>query len=182
MMAVGGRRVGEINSRNAPHGRGIRNGRTEAKMSPLITADARLIVESAKLSFVATTCEDGSPNLSPKGSVRVLDDSHIVFMDIASPQTVKNLRGDPRIEICTIDFIRRRGYRFKGVASFCEPGDPTYEWVHEWLLGLHGPGYPANVVVSVAVEQVRPVESPAYTFGGAQEADLMKSWAQAYGI
>jgi uncharacterized protein len=44
----------------------------------LIDADMRLIVDSAKLSFVATVCPDGSPHVSPKGSVRVYDDEHLV--------------------------------------------------------------------------------------------------------
>ncbi|MFJ9761803.1 pyridoxamine 5'-phosphate oxidase family protein [Streptomyces sp. NPDC101149] len=45
----------------------------------------RQIVTSAELAFVATVCEDGSPNLSPKGSVRVYDDDHLVFMNMACP-------------------------------------------------------------------------------------------------
>ena len=59
----------------------------------------RDIVDSAKLAFVATVNLDGSPNLSPKASVRVYDDNHVAFMDIASPGTIANLSVNPRIEI-----------------------------------------------------------------------------------
>ncbi|MEA5453717.1 pyridoxamine 5'-phosphate oxidase family protein [Sinomonas sp. JGH33] len=88
----------------------------------------RDIIASAKLAFVATVCEDGSPNLSPKGSLRAYDDDHLVFMDIASPTTVANLRRTPQLEVNVIDFILRRGYRFKGVAEIRSAGDPAYEW------------------------------------------------------
>jgi predicted pyridoxine 5'-phosphate oxidase superfamily flavin-nucleotide-binding protein len=37
----------------------------------MIDADMRLIVAAAKITSVATVRPDGSPNLSPKGSVRV---------------------------------------------------------------------------------------------------------------
>jgi uncharacterized protein len=151
-------------------------------MPESLTDDMRMIVESSKLSFCATVCADGSPNLSPKGSVRVYDDSHLAFMDIASPNTVENLRRDPRVEINTIDFIRRRGYRFKGTARFCEPGHPVYEWLHSWLLDLHGPGYPANVAVLVEVDRALPVLSPAYMFGDAKESEMMDSWSKVYGL
>jgi len=57
---------------------------------PVITEDMRAIVESAGLGFAATTCHDGSPNLSPKGSIRVHDDRHLVFANIASPGTIAN--------------------------------------------------------------------------------------------
>ncbi|MEV0144671.1 MULTISPECIES: pyridoxamine 5'-phosphate oxidase family protein [unclassified Nonomuraea] len=145
-----------------------------------IDDDMRLIVDSARLSFVATVCPDGSPNLSPKGSMRVYDDEHIAFMDIASPSTVANLERDPRIEINSIDFFRRRGYRFKGTAEFHDPGDPVYEWLHLWLLNLNGPGYPAHRAILVHVESALPILSPAYTFGGAGEDDLRQAWARTY--
>lgn len=149
---------------------------------PTISDDMKAIVESAKLCFAATICEDGSPNLSPKGSLRVWDDEHLVFMDIASPNTVANLKRDPRIEINVIDFVKRRGYRFKGVAELPDNDDPAYIWVRDWLLDLHGPAYPANQVVKVTVQRVLPVDSPAYTFGGATESELAAEWSKIYGV
>jgi predicted pyridoxine 5'-phosphate oxidase superfamily flavin-nucleotide-binding protein len=148
----------------------------------LIDNDMRQIVDSAKLSFAATVCEDGSPNLSPKGSMRVYDDDHLAFMDIASPGTIENLGRNPTIEVNSIDFLRRRGYRFKGTAQLCPPGHPVYEWLHAWLLDLHGPDYPAHRAVLIKVERVRPVVSPAYTFGHATEDELTRAWSSAYGL
>ncbi len=145
-----------------------------------INQDVRDIVESAKLCFAATICPDGSPSLSPKGSLRVWDDEHVVFMDIDSPNTIANLRRDPRMEINVIDFIKRRGYRLKGAATICEPGTEEYESVREWLLGLHGPAYPANRAVKLHVDRALPVLSPAYTFGKGNEQDIAQGWANIY--
>jgi Pyridoxamine 5'-phosphate oxidase len=80
----------------------------------VLTQDMRDILASAMLAFVATVRRDGSPSLSPKASTMPYDDDHLLFVDIASPQTIANLRNDPRIEINSVDFIRRRGYRFAG--------------------------------------------------------------------
>ncbi|MEV0183184.1 pyridoxamine 5'-phosphate oxidase family protein [Streptomyces sp. NPDC050625] len=148
----------------------------------LITTDMRDIVDSAKLSFASTVDEDGSPSLSPKGSVRVYDDQHLIFMDIDSPHTLENLRRDPRLEICSVDFIRRRGYRFKGTVELLPPGHPAYEWLNNWLLEQNGPGYPANEVVLLHVERILPVLSPAYTVKHIDEAVLSQSWAEKYGL
>jgi hypothetical protein len=41
---------------------------------------------------------DGKPNLSPKGSLKVWDDETVVFADIASPGTMRNLLTNPFIE------------------------------------------------------------------------------------
>lgn len=75
----------------------------------LISSDMRAIIDRARLSFVVTVCADGSPSLLPKASVRVLDDKRLVFMDIASPGTMADLRRDSRVEIDTVGFLRRRG-------------------------------------------------------------------------
>lgn len=147
----------------------------------MLDEDMRRIVDSAKLGFVATICADGSPNLSPKGTVRVYDDDHLVFLNQASPNTVANLRRDPRLEINVVDFLKRRGYRFKGTAELRLPGDEVFEWMHRWLLDTHGPGYPAHEAVLVTIERVLPIDSPAYTFGHAKEEDLQRSWAAIYG-
>jgi uncharacterized protein len=147
---------------------------------PIINQDMRDVIDRAMLSFAATICEDGSPNLSPKGSLRVWDDDHLLFMDIGSPNTVANLRRDPRIEINVIDVFSRRGYRFKGEAHFAPVGEPAYEWLNSWLLELNGPGYPANEAILVEVERALPILSPAYTWGGAEQEELTASWFEKY--
>jgi predicted pyridoxine 5'-phosphate oxidase superfamily flavin-nucleotide-binding protein len=65
----------------------------------VLTQDMRDILASAMLAFVATVRRDGSPSLSPKSSTIPYDDDHLLFVDIASPQTIANLRNDPRIEM-----------------------------------------------------------------------------------
>jgi hypothetical protein len=57
-----------------------------------LTEDMKRVVEEQRLAFVATVDADGTPNLSPKGTIAVLDDDHLMFADLASPHTVENLR------------------------------------------------------------------------------------------
>lgn len=96
-----------------------------------------------------------------QGSPRVYDAEHLVFMDIASPDTAVNLERDPRIEINSIDFLRHRGYRFRGTAEFREPRDVCYQWLNKRLLEIIGPGYPANRAILVDVDRGLPVLSPS---------------------
>ena len=91
----------------------------------ILTADMKRVVGEQRLGFFATVCEDGSPNLSPKGTTYVLDDDHLVFAEIRSPQTVANVRRGSAVEVNVVDpFVK--GYRFKGPAIVYEPGTPTY--------------------------------------------------------
>src|ERR1700729_1064838 len=91
-----------------------------------LDADMQSLVRRTILCFAATINGDGSPNLSPKSTLIVHDDQHLLFANIASPRTVANLRLDPRIEINCVDIFSRRGYRFTGHASVRSAGDPIY--------------------------------------------------------
>lgn len=134
------------------------------------------MVLEQRLGFVATVCPDGTPNLSPKGTTTVLDDEHLLFADIHSPNTVRNLAQNPVIELNVVDPIVRKGYRFKGRATLHSSGDP-YE---AGLRLLAERGYEASrerikTVVVVDVEIAAALVSPAYD-SGAAEADVAEIW------
>ena len=93
----------------------------------ILTEDMKRLVREQGLGFYATVCEDGSPNLSPKGTTRVWDDDHLFFADIRSPQTVANISRGSLVEINVIDPFVRKGYRFKGPAVIHAPGR-TVSW------------------------------------------------------
>ena len=68
------------------------------------------------LGFVATVNADGTPNLSPKGTLAMWDVEHLAFADIASPNTSANLEHNAAVEVNVVDPLIRRGYRFAGTA------------------------------------------------------------------
>jgi uncharacterized protein len=117
-----------------------------------------------------------------KASTIPYDDDHLLFVDMASPQTIANLRNDPRIEINSVDFLRRRGYRFAGTAQVLESGHPIYDWGRDWLLKHHGPEYPTNHVVLIKLQSAEPLMSPAYTFSGRKEEELRATYRKIYGL
>ena len=57
----------------------------------VITEEIKNFVNFQKLGYVATVSNDNTPNLSPKGTIMVLDEFHIAFANIQSPNTVENL-------------------------------------------------------------------------------------------
>ena len=149
--------------------------------------DMKDMVERLRLCFAATVSPDGKPNLSPKGSLKVIDDDTLAFADIASPNTMRNLKQNPHIEINMVDPFLRRGYRFKGVAEIVEKGQEVgsevYAEVAEELWSREGPQYPVNAVVRIRVEEALAVLSPAYMFNeGVKEDDVKRVWVERYGL
>jgi predicted pyridoxine 5'-phosphate oxidase superfamily flavin-nucleotide-binding protein len=68
-------------------------------MAAKLTADMKRVVMEQRLAFVATVCPDGTPNLSPKGTIAVWDDDHLVFADIRSPGTIANINKNPAMDV-----------------------------------------------------------------------------------
>ena len=73
-------------------------------------------ISEIKPSLVATAGKDGRPNVSAKGSLRVLDDEHLVYADIMSPQTTKNLQENPQVALVGLNPETRKGWRVWGKA------------------------------------------------------------------
>jgi predicted pyridoxine 5'-phosphate oxidase superfamily flavin-nucleotide-binding protein len=148
----------------------------------LLTEDMKRMVSHLRLCYVATVTPDGKPNLSPKGSLRVIDDDHLAFADIMSPATIRNLRSNPYIEVNMVDPFLRRGYRFKGVAEIVTDGE-TFDLVANELWEREGRQYPVNAVVHITVQTALPVRSPAYVFNkGVEEENVRKIWLERYGV
>ena len=146
-------------------------------MGILTDAMKRALTEE-RLIFVATVCPDGTPNLSPKGTVMVWDDDHILFTDLASPGTMRNLESNPAIEINTVNVFARRGYRFKGTASVYRDGDvhtAVLERMRSGPASLNGLAERVRTVALVKVEQALPLVSPGY-WGGATEGEMRRQW------
>ena len=106
---------------------------------------------SGKLAWVATAAADGTPNTTPKGSVRVIDDEHVVFADLFSLKTRANLQANPKVGITVIDPQTHKGYQIKGSAEMLESG-PLFEQMAEAL--KKSPMPPLKYVVRITVESV----------------------------
>ncbi|QUN32978.1 pyridoxamine 5'-phosphate oxidase family protein (plasmid) [Cupriavidus sp. KK10] len=149
---------------------------------PILTTDMLDVIQRAILSFVATVNDDGTPNLSPKASLFAQNDT-LFFADIASPQTIENLRRNPAISINVVDVFTRRGYRFNGMARILPTADPERTYVAEWVRQTNGPDYPVNHVVRIDVREALSLLSPAYRFGaGASEEALREVYMAKYGV
>jgi len=122
------------------------------------------IIKGTILCFAATVNQDGSPNLSPKSTLKVFDDQHLMFANIASPRTVSNLKRDSRIEINCVDIFSRRGYRFKGKGIVHSPGTQIHDDLLHEIKKEHGECIPVLDAVLIEVLEAKPVLSPAYSF------------------
>jgi uncharacterized protein len=146
-----------------------------------LSEDMKRVVEEQRLGFYATVNEDGSPNLSPKGSTFVLDDDHLFFADYRSPQTVANVRRGSLVELNVVDPLVRKGYRFKGPAEVHERGSDVYDRCVEELRAAGSTlADRARHIVVVEVREARPVVSPVYDDGSVSEEEVIRIYRERF--
>ncbi|HEY78763.1 MAG TPA: pyridoxamine 5'-phosphate oxidase family protein [Dehalococcoidia bacterium] len=88
-----------------------------------LSNEAKKIIGEFGPALIATANKAGKPNVSPKGSFRVLDDEHVIFANIASPRTMANLKENPQLTAIMLDRSSRKGCRIWGKAEILSSGD-----------------------------------------------------------
>jgi predicted pyridoxine 5'-phosphate oxidase superfamily flavin-nucleotide-binding protein len=114
-----------------------------------LSEEAKKIISEFGPALIATASKDGKPNVSPKGSFRILDDEHVVFANIASPRTLTNLKENPQLTAIVFDRSTRKGCRIWGKTEIVDSGD-----LFDTISTEYAPrGMKVKHLVMVAVEE-----------------------------
>ncbi len=115
----------------------------------VLSVEAKDLIANIHPGLIATADKTGMPNVSAKGSLRVLDDEHVMFADVNSPRTIANLKENPVAAIIVLDAATRKGVRVWGKARVHESG-PLLDQMNS---GLAARNITAKHVVVVDVEE-----------------------------
>ncbi len=116
---------------------------------PMLTDKIKETIAEVRPGIVATADKHGKPNVSAKGSVRVLDDDHLVFADISSARTIANLRENPSISVLILHPKSMRGCRIWGQAEVLDSGELFDQLSREYAER----NIKVNHVVKITVEE-----------------------------
>ena len=146
-------------------------------MMSMITQEIKDFLNLQKLGYVATVTSDGKPNISPKGTIIGWDSQTLAFADIRSPDTLKNLKDNPNIEINVIDPLLRKGFLFEGQAQIIQDGIVYDEILSHYR--QNGIKSPITSIVLVSVSTVSDVTSPLYDMGITEE-EIKSKWQKHF--
>jgi uncharacterized protein len=141
-----------------------------------LSADVQRFVRNERLGYVATISPDGSPNLSPKGSLTVWDERRLMFADVESPHTIRNLDANPKVEVNIVNPFTRKGYRFRGLGTVLRSGNDYWKAVDRYK--QEGADIRRiRAIVFIDVQEVAPLLSPVYLLG-LNEDDVRRLWEE----
>jgi len=111
--------------------------------------------------FIATVSQEGLPNVAPKRSTRVLDDSSLIFTEGTGGQTYRNLLAGSRASVAVVNREIPDGYRFVCKPEFKDSGE-AYEKAKEMSMKMSGRA-PLGVVI-LHIEEIHSLK-PGPTAG-----------------
>lgn len=97
----------------------------------ILTDHMKELIKSGRC-MVATSGKNGLPNIGPKGSVMVVDDSTLGFGELTAKQTYANLLENPTVAIAVVDYETRAGYRFVGTCRLETAGELYEKFVQRY--------------------------------------------------
>ena len=137
----------------------------------MLTPEMKDLIATFPLGFVATVCPDGTPAVSPKGTILVMDDHTITYSDIRSPGTRRNLTANPAVEVNFIDPFRRVALRAKGTAVLHAKGSDWFAAQHpRWLNAFGDLAHRIAGFVEIRLTDAKMIWTPPYDDGVTEDA------------
>ncbi|KRL57009.1 pyridoxamine 5'-phosphate oxidase family protein [Furfurilactobacillus rossiae] len=112
-----------------------------------LTSEMKDLISQA-FPFIATVDEDGNPQIGPKGTLRVMDDEHLIYNEETGRQAWHNLQANHKIAVAVHPYPGKIGLRVEGYATIYKDG-PVFEAAHQYAVDNQLPDLIAAVVISV---------------------------------
>lgn len=147
-----------------------------------LTDKHREYIERSVLCWLATASVENIPNVSPKECFTCLENS-IIVANIASPQTVKNIKHNPEVCLSFIDVFIQKGFQIKGKATIVDASHPHFSSMKKLLDAMTGGRFPFSTVTIIDPYEAKPIIAPSYIlFPETTEEQQIEDGMKTYGV
>lgn len=148
-----------------------------------LTKDITKYIDQSVLCWLATSSRDNIPNVSPKEIFTNYGDEHLIVANIASPQSVKNIKQNPNVCVSFIDILVQKGYQLKGKAEIIDSSFEDYAEMESLLKAMTGDKFPFPTITKIKIESGKKIVAPSYLlFPDTKEEDQIAGAKTRYGL
>lgn len=149
----------------------------------MLNTKVKEYIDKSVLCWLATSSTDNAPNVSPKEIFNYFDENHIIIANIASPQTVKNIKQNPNVCVSFIDVFIQKGYQIKGKGYIIDKKDESFSAMEAVLLKMTKGKFPFSTITKITVESIKPILAPRYIlYPETTEEQQIESAKKTYGV
>lgn len=148
-----------------------------------LTTEIKESINKSVLCWLATVSPDGIPNVSPKEIFSHYGKDKIIVANIASPQTVQNIKKNENISLSFIDILVQKGFQIKGKAKIVKKKNLEFSRMEKVLIKMTGGKFPFETITKITIGQVKPIIAPKYVlYPETTETEQIESAKKTYGI
>ncbi|MGB2761726.1 pyridoxamine 5'-phosphate oxidase family protein [Maribacter stanieri] len=149
----------------------------------MLTKEIEAAIDDSVLCWLATSSANNMPNVSPKEIFCYFEDDTIIVANIASPQTVKNIRANKNVCISFIDILKQKGFQLKGAAEIIEKSATDFSKMEKMLLHLTEGKFPFATITKITITSSKPIIAPKYLlYPNTTEEQQIESAKKSYGL
>lgn len=127
-----------------------------------LSDDVKHYIDQSILCWLATASINGEPNVSPKEAFCAYGDTAILIANIASPQSARNIRANPKVCLSFIDVLVQKGYQVHGYATCIGEDDPVYDELKRPLQALLCGKFPFKTIFKIDINRTKQILAPSY--------------------
>jgi len=148
----------------------------------MLSDEIRDYANRSVLCWLATGGVDG-PSVSPKEIFACYGEDRIIIANIASPQSVRNIKTEPRVCVSFVDVFSQKGWQLYGDGVLMRSGDDGFADRHAILQGMAGDAFRVASLIDVTVTKANQIIAPSYRIKkDVTETDMRESAMRTYGV
>ena len=148
-----------------------------------LTTDIKDYINRSVLCWLATVSEENVPNVSPKEIFNYYEKDKIIIANIASPQTVHNIKKNRKVCVSFIDILVQKGFQIKGEARIVQKTDFRFLEMEKSLIEMTGGNFPFSTITEITIEHAKPIIAPKYIlYPETTEIEQIDSAKKMYGF
>tara|TARA_R110002051_G_scaffold4683_7_gene26032 strand:+ start:32798 stop:33250 length:453 start_codon:yes stop_codon:yes gene_type:complete len=148
-----------------------------------LTAEIKDSINTSVLCWLATSSAENVPNVSPKEIFSYFENDSIIVANIASPQTVRNIKQNKNVCISCIDILKQKGFQLKGTAEIIEKSSSEFSKMENVLNTMTEDKFLFATITKIKVNDTKPIIAPKYLlYPDTTEAEQVESAKKAYGV
>ncbi|MBQ4836592.1 pyridoxamine 5'-phosphate oxidase family protein [Pseudoalteromonas luteoviolacea] len=149
----------------------------------MLTEKIKSSIQESVLCWLATVDEDGCPSVSPKEVFICNSDTEILIANIASANSVKNIKSNDNVCVSFVDVFKQKGFQLYGKATYIAKNSDSFEAAFGSIKPLTGDKYPVAGVIRITVLKAKPIVAPSYKlFPNITEEQQIESAKKTYGV
>ena len=149
----------------------------------MLTTELKKYIDKSVLCWLATSSIDNKPNVSPKEIFNYYGKNTLIIANIASPQSIKNIKKNKNVSVSFIDVLVQKGFQLKGTAEIIVKSDTDFKSMENVLLKMTEGEFPFSSIIKIKIEHTEPIIAPSYLFyPQTTEDEQVKNARKSYGF